>query len=156
MPSKGQRGVILKDRYHQHQKFLTNLTCLSPKPQFNSFRNQNKTHDSIISCHERTPLLHNPVVKNIPATWQLWLLPWDYRQPQADERSPQNACRSALRWLLCGAQRWLRSLGQSCLSVHKPSVCHGSELNPDLQHPLQPQTLDQTHLGPHTPQHAHV
>lgn len=55
MPSKGQRGAILKDHYHQHQKHLTDLTSLSPKPQLSCFRKQNEIMTVSYPAMDRLP-----------------------------------------------------------------------------------------------------
>lgn len=151
MPSKGQRGAILKDCYHQHQKHLTDPTCLSLKPQFSCLRNQNKIHDSIISCW------HSPVINAIPATWELCVT------LNCSLGIPKNSrqIRELPKWLqrcievgAVGSQRWLRHWGSGdCHCTHPACaahLCQVSELNL-----LQTHTWNQTHLGPHTPQHAH-
>lgn len=157
-------GAILKDCYHQPQKHLTHPTYLSPKPQFNCFRNQKEIHDSVIPCHGRTPLLawssnqwHSCHMGMVCDTS---LLPWDYKQAQADQRNPPNDCRSALRWVLCGSQHGWEAWGSPAHHCTHPvcaaSLWQGSELNHHLQHLLQTHSWKQTHLDPHSPQHARV
>lgn len=120
MPSKGQRGAILKDCYHQHQKHLTDPTCLSLKLQFSCLRNQNKIHDSIISCW------HSLVINAIPATWELCVtldcslwIPNNLRQTRGTPKTTAE-----VHWGgCCGIPEMAETLGQWWLSLHTPSVC---------------------------------